>query len=146
MIIYYTCNDYNMKNLMVFAFVLLGLASCSKETIDSIGKDSALNIIRSNKWYDVVKIEKVGNDIVLKDTIVGNQVGHYLDFNKDGFAYVFDGEGGTKSIKYDMPTSKSMNFDGSLYTIKENILQTLLSFSMENTTNGKTTTYTFKRR
>ncbi|MFZ4262842.1 hypothetical protein ACFRAE_12415 [Sphingobacterium sp. HJSM2_6] len=135
-----------MKNLMVFAFVLLGLASCSKETIDSIGKDSALNIIRSNKWYDVVKIEKVGNDIVLKDTIVGNQVGHYLDFNKDGFAYVFDGEGGTKSIKYDMPTSKSMNFDGSLYTIKENILQTLLSFSMENTTNGKTTTYTFKRR
>ena len=131
---------------MVFAFVLLGLASCSKETIDSIGKDSALNIIRSNKWYDVVKIEKVGNDIVLKDTIVGNQVGHYLDFNKDGFAYVFDGEGGTKSIKYDMPTSKSMNFDGSLYTIKENILQTLLSFSMENTTNGKTTTYTFKRR
>ncbi len=135
-----------MKNLIVFAFVLLGLASCSKETIDSIGKDSALNIIRSNKWYDVVKIEKIGSEIVLKDTIVGNKEGHYLDFNKDGFAYVYDGQGGTKSFKYDMPTSKTMNFDGTLYNIKENILQTILNFSMENTSNGKTTTYTFKRR
>lgn len=126
--------------------VAIGFSSCSKETLDSAGRDVAQNVIRSFEWTNVVKVEKVGGEEVLRDTIAAESKGTYLDFDKDGFAYVFDGKGGSKSFSYDMPTSKSMNFDKVSYTIKENIIQSTVKFTLENTNQTKTTTIEFKRK
>lgn len=135
-----------MKKLLILGLVAIGFSSCSKETLDSAGRDVAQNVIRSFEWTNVVKVEKVGGEEVLRDTIAAESKGTYLDFDKDGFAYVFDGKGGSTSFAYDIPTSKSMNFDNVSYTIKENIIQSTVKFTLENTTQTKTTTIEFKRK
>lgn len=139
-------NRIIMKKLMILGLVAIGLASCSEDTIDNIGRDTALNIIRSNSWNNVVHTEFVGGKEVLRDTLVGEGKDAKLDFNKDGFAYMFDGKGGTKSVAYEMPNSKTMIFGGTTYNIQENIVTTVVKFSMENVTAGKTSRYEFKRR
>ena len=92
--------------------------SCSKETVDSAGRDIAQNAIRSFKWTNVVKLESVDGEIVSRDTLVSPSQNASLEFKKDGYAYVYAGPGGSTSYAYDMPTSKSMNFDNVSYQIK----------------------------
>jgi len=135
-----------MKKFLILGLMAIGLASCSKETLDSAGRDVAQNVIRSFEWTNVVKVEKVDGKEVLRDTIASESKGTYLDFDKDGFAYLFDGKGGSTSFAYDMPTSKSMNFNKVSYTIKENIIQSTVKFTLENVTDMKTTTIEFKRK
>jgi len=133
-----------MKKLMILGLVAFGLASCSEDTIDNIGRDTAQNIIRSNQWEDVVRTEFVDGKEVFRDTLVKKP--QYMNFNKDGYTYIMLGQDGAKSYPYEMPNSKTMIFEGVTYTIKENIITTIVKFSMENVTNGKTTRYEFKRR
>lgn len=135
-----------MKKLLILGIVAIGFSSCSKETLDSAGRDVSQNVIRSFEWTNVVKVESVAGKVVLTDTIASASKGTYLDFDKDGFAYVFDGKGGSTSYPYDMPTSKSMNFNKVSYTIKENIIQSTIKFTLENTLGDKTTTIEFKRK
>lgn len=138
---------YNvMKKILLLGVSALALMSCSKDTIDSAGRDIAQNAIRSFEWTNVVKIESTDGEEVSRDTIASAEDGTYLDFDKDGYAYVFDGEGGSISYPYDMPTSKSMNFDKVSYQIKENIIQTTVKFTLENVDEDNTTVIEFRRK
>lgn len=134
-----------MKRLLILGISAVALMSCSKETVDSAGRDIAQNAIRSFEWTNVVKVETVGDEVI-RDTIASPDHGTYLDFDKDGFAYVFDGEGGSVSYPYDMPTSKTMNFDNVAYQIKENIIQATVKFTLENVEDDKRTTIEFRRK
>ncbi|MGG5902832.1 hypothetical protein [Sphingobacterium daejeonense] len=134
-----------MKKFLILGLVALGFSSCSKETIDSAGRDVAQNVIRTGEWKNVVKTVNVARKEVLRDTIAAQSKGTYLDFDKDGFAYVYDGKGGSKSFAYDMPTNKSMNFDKVSYMIKENIIQSTVKFTLQNSSETTTTTIEFKR-
>ena len=42
-----------MKKLLILGLVAIGLASCSKETLDYAERDTALNLLRANKWFEV---------------------------------------------------------------------------------------------
>lgn len=130
---------------MIVGLLAIGLSSCSKETLNSAGRDITQNVIRASKWNNVVKTVTTDGEKVV-DTLVGATEKDYLDFNKDGFAYIYDGDGNTSSVSYDLPTSKSMNFDNVSYQIKENIIQSTIKFTLENVTDGKTTTIQFKRK
>jgi len=130
---------------MIVGLLAIGLSSCSKETLNSAGRDIAQNVIRASKWNNVVKTVTTDGEKVV-DTLVGATDKDYLDFNNDGFAYIYDGDGNTSSVSYDLPTSKSMNFDNVSYQIKENIIQSTIKFTLENVTDGKTTTIEFKRK
>ena len=134
-----------MKKIMILGLLAIGLSSCSKETLDSAGRDIAKNVIKASKWNNVVKTVTTDGD-KLVDTLVGNTQKEYLDFTNDGFAYIYDGEGKATSVSYDMPTSKSMNFDNVSYQIKESIIQSTMKFTLENVTDGKTTIIEFKRK
>lgn len=134
------------KNWMflLVGVLTLGLASCSEETVDNIERDTAQNIIRANKWFDVVKTTSIAGQADVTEVLVGE--GENMEFKSNGFAYVYLSGGGTESYPYDMPTSKKMNFDGKEYDIQENIIQTVTKFTLKNSSNGITTTITFKRR
>ena len=135
-----------MKKIIVLGLVGLALMSCSKETVDSAGRDIAQNAIRSFKWTNVVKLESVDGEIVSRDTLVSPNQNASLEFKKDGSAYVYDGEGGSTSYAYDMPTNKSMNFDNVSYQIRENIIQTTVKFTLENENQDKVTSIEFRRK
>lgn len=135
-----------MKKIIVLGLVGLALMSCSKETVDSAGRDIAQNAIRSFKWTNVVKLESVDGEIVSRDTLVSPNQNASLEFKKDGYAYVYDGEGGSTSYAYDMLTSKSMNFDNVSYQIRENIIQTTVKFTLENENQDKVTSIEFRRK
>lgn len=135
---------YKNRMVLLIGMIFLGLMSCSKETVDNIGRDTALNIIRSNKWFDVVKTTSVASGEDEKETLVGE--GQNMEFKSNGYAYVY-GEGGeTDSYTYSMPTSKKMIFDDVEYDIKENIIQTVAKFTLINTTGNTMTTIEFRRR
>jgi len=134
-----------MKKLLILGLVAIGMSSCSKETLDSAGRDVAQNIIRSYKWTDVVRVVKVTGKEEVRDTLVSKKTENsYLEFKKDGYAYIYK-DGQSTSATYDMPTSRSMNYGGIPYIIKENIIQTTLKFTLENVTEATTTTIEFKR-
>lgn len=138
---------YNiMKRIFLLGISAIALMSCSKDTIDSAGRDIAQNAIRSFEWTNVVKIESVEGKEVLRDTLASAEEGTYLDFDKDGYAYIFDGKGGSTSYPYDMPTSKSMNFDNVSYQIKENIIQATVKFTLENVEAENKTIIEFRRK
>ncbi|WP_146113733.1 hypothetical protein [Sphingobacterium gobiense] len=124
--------------------ILMGLSSCSKETVDNIGRDTALNIIRSNKWFDVVKTTSVADQADVRVMLVGE--GENMEFKSNGYAYVYGAEGGTSSYSYSMPTSKKMIFDDVEYDIQENIVQTVAKFTLVNTAGNITTKIEFRRR
>ncbi|NGM65667.1 hypothetical protein [Sphingobacterium sp. SGR-19] len=135
---------YRNWMFLFVGMILIGLSSCSKETVDNIGRDTALNIIRSNKWFDVVKTTSVAGTADVRVTLVGD--GENMEFKSNGYAYVYGAEGETSSYSYSMPTSKKMVFDNMEYDIQENIIQTVAKFTLVNTTGSATTKIEFRRR
>lgn len=123
----------------------IGLASCSKETLNSAENDIALNAIRTGEWKNVVKITTT-NGTEIKDTLAAESKGTYLDFDKDGFAYIFDGKGGSKSYAYKIEGAKNMTFDNVLYRINENIIQSTIKFTLLGQETASNTRIEFKRK
>ncbi|MGO1670557.1 MAG: hypothetical protein ACTHYC_06985 [Sphingobacterium sp.] len=70
-----------MKRIFLLGISAIALMSCSKDTIDSAGRDIAQNAIRSFEWTNVVKIESVEGEEVLRDTLASAEEGTYLDFD-----------------------------------------------------------------
>ncbi len=135
-----------MKNVLILLFVAIGLASCSKDTLDSIERDTAQNIIRLNKWYDVVKTE-TENGETQTEILVGNGEKSYIEFRANGNAYIMQSDQSfADPIPYNMPDNKVMVFDGVRYEIQENIISTITKFTLKNVEGAKTTTIQFKRR
>jgi len=135
---------YRNWMFLFVGMIWIGLSSCSKETVDNIGRDTALNIIRSNKWFDVVKTTSVAEKADVQVTLVGD--GENMEFKSNGYAYVYGAEGETRSYSYSMPTTKKMNFDGVEYDIQENLVQTVAKFTLVNITGDITTKIEFRRR
>ncbi|TYP91798.1 hypothetical protein BC792_11845 [Sphingobacterium allocomposti] len=137
---------WTIKNWLVLlvGVATLALVSCSEETVDNIERDTALNIIRANKWFDVVKTTSVAGQADVTEVLVGD--GENLEFRSNGYAYVYGANGSTESYPYHMPSNKKMVFDGVEYDVQENIIQTVARFTLVNTTSGITTTITFRRR
>ncbi|MBV2227334.1 MAG: hypothetical protein KUL85_10795 [Sphingobacterium mizutaii] len=134
-----------MKKLMILGLMAIGLASCSKETLNSAENDIALNAIRTGEWKNVVKITTT-NGTEIKDTLAAESKGTYLDFDKDGFAYIFDGKGGSKSYAYKIEGAKNMTFDNVLYRINENIIQSTIKFTLLGQETASNTRIEFKRK
>src|SRR5690606_22508518 len=114
-----------MKKLMILGLMAIGLASCSKETLNSAENDIALNAIRTGDRKNVVKITTTSG-AEITDTLAAESYGTYVDFDKDGFAYIFDAEGGSKSYAYKTEAAKQMTFDNVLYRINETITQSTI--------------------
>lgn len=134
-----------ITTVLLLLFTLVGLSSCSKETVDNIERDTALNIIRTNKWFDVVKTVTIAGQADIRTTLVGDDDGDYMEFKKDGYAYIFN-DGQTDSYAYSMPSNKKMIFDGNEFDIKENIIQTVARFTLQRTTATGTEKIEFRRR
>src|SRR5690606_20588021 len=134
-----------MKKLMILGLMAIGLASCSKETLNSAENDIALNAIRTGEWKNVVKITTT-NGTEIKDTLAAESKGTYLDFDKDGFAYLFDVKGGSKSYAYKIEGAKNMTFDNVLYRINENIIQSTIKFTLIGQESASNTRIEFKRK
>lgn len=135
---------YRSWVLLFVGMILVGLSSCSKETVDNIGRDTALNIIRSNKWFDVVKTTSKTDEDPVREVLVGE--GETMEFKSNGYAYVYRGAGETGSYTYSMPTSKKMIFAGVEYDIPESLVQTVAKFTLVNITDDTTTKIEFRRR
>jgi len=129
--------------IILAAVFSLGILSCSEDTVDNIGRDTALNIIRANKWFDVVQTTSVAGAISETKVLVGE--GGTLEFKSDNFAYVFS-DGETVSYPYTLETNKRMVFDGKTYEIQESIIQTVTRLTLVNNEAGVTTTIVFRRR
>ncbi|WDF68627.1 hypothetical protein PQ465_20320 [Sphingobacterium oryzagri] len=134
------------KNWMFLLVGLLSLSmiSCSEDTVDNIGRDTALNIIRSNKWFDVVKTTSVAGAADVTETLVG--AGEELEFKSNNFAYVYGPNGETDSYAYNLETNKRMMFDGRTYEVQESIIQTVARLTLVNNEGNIRTTIVFRRR
>lgn len=135
---------YRNWMFLFVGMILIGLSSCSKETVDNIGRDTALNIIRSNKWFDVVKTTSKTDEDPVREVLVGE--GETMEFKSNGYAYLYKDAGETGSYAYSMPTSKKMIFAGVEYDIQENLVQTVAKFTLVNITGDITTKIEFRRR
>jgi len=129
---------------LIFGLVSFTLLSCSEETVDNIERDTALNIIRANKWFDVVRTISVSGQADVSETLVGD--GENLEFKSDNFAYVFAGAGQTRSFPYNLETNKRMVFDGKTYEVQESIIQTVSRLTLVNNEGSIRTTIVFRRR
>ncbi|KGE14456.1 hypothetical protein DI53_1485 [Sphingobacterium deserti] len=129
--------------LVLAAIFSLGVLSCSEDTVDNIGRDTALNIIRANKWFDVIQTTTISGGTPETKVLVGE--GGTLEFKSDNFAYVFTG-GETVSYPYTLETNKRMVFDGKTYEVQESIIQTVTRLTLVNNEAGVTTTIVFRRR
>lgn len=129
---------------LILGLVSFTLLSCSEETVDNIGRDTALNIIRANKWFDVVRTTSVSGQAEISETLVGD--GENLEFKSDNFAYVFAGAGQTRSFSYNLETNKRMVFDGKTYEVQESIIQTVTRLTLVNNEGNTRTTIVFRRR
>lgn len=141
-----------MKNLSLtrifslFSLVLL-IASCSKETVNSAGRDVAQNIIRTDKWRQQTKIVSGNADASLNVTIEMLDEGDYLEFKKDNRAWTYrKADGSASSVEYSMPTNRKMIFDGVEYDIKENIVQSITTLTLERIDGPMKTQIIFKRK
>lgn len=129
---------------LLIGFISLGAFSCSEDTIDNIGRDTALNIIRANKWFDVVKTTSVSGQVDINETLVGE--GETLEFKSDNYAYVYKGGGDTRSFAYNLETNKRMVFDGKTYEVQESIIQTVAKITLVSNEGGVRTSIVFRRR
>ena len=136
-----------MKKLLILGLIALGFASCSKETLNYAERDAALNILRANKWMDVVKYVSEEGKEDTKDTLVGDDETLHLEFRANNNAYIMNTDQSFSSpIPYSMPEKKVLVFDGVTYQIQESLIGSITNFSIKNTEAGKTTTIVFKRR
>ncbi len=136
-----------MKKVLMLLFVAIGLASCSKDTLDSIERDTTVNIIRANKWFDVVKTVSVEGQESVRTVIVGDEVYKNLEFKSNNNAYIMKAdETMSAPIPYKLEGEKVMWFDGVKYEIQENIISTITHFTLKNVEGLTTTTIRFERR
>ena len=134
------------KNWMflLVGVITIGIVSCSKETIDSVGRDTALNVIRTGnweRWTKTVSGNPVGELNVTQEMMVQ---GETLNFDKDG-AWHKKLDKSAVAYDYSMPDSKTMIFDGVEYQIQENIVSTVSKLTLVNQEGAVKTTMVFKR-
>jgi len=126
--------------------VTVGLVSCSKETLDSAGRDVALNIITTGVWEKATQTIAGNSDVSLNVTRELLDENQTLNFDKDGKAWVkTEGADTQTSFSYSMPSPKQMTFEGIDYEIKENIVQSISTLTLVNKRDLVTTTIVFKR-
>lgn len=129
-------------------FVLVGLVSvglfaCSEETVDNIGRDTSLNVLRTGTWKTwTVKVEG-SDDPGLNITTQMLADGETLNFDKDG-AWHKKSDGADKYM-YSMPESKVLVFDGVEYNIQENLVGSVTKLTMVHIEGPVTTTMIIKR-
>lgn len=114
---------------MLVALMVLGL-SCSKETLDNIGRDTVLNIIRTGNWTKQVKTTRIGDDVAAVYTEQMLQEGERLEFKSDGRAWTYRPDGSATSVPYSMPTTKIMVYDGVEYDIQETLTGTIRKMTL----------------
>ncbi|MHC8948597.1 hypothetical protein [Sphingobacterium hungaricum] len=133
--------------LMLSGFIAVGLLSCSKETVDSAGRDVALNIIRTGVWEKATKTVSGNTDAGLNITTQLLDDDQTMNFDKDGRAWVKT-EGATTqtSYSYSMPTNRKMIFDGTEYSIEESIVQSITTLTLINVTGPVRTQLVIKRK
>ncbi|MCT1526127.1 hypothetical protein [Sphingobacterium hotanense] len=136
-----------MKKVLMLLFVAIGLASCSKDTLDSIERDTAQNIIRINKWYDVIKTVSVADAADVTTVLVGAGENTYMEFRANNNAYIMRTDNSwSDPIPYLLKGEKVMEFDGLEYQIQENIISTIGKFTLKRVDGPTTTTIQFRRR
>ena len=136
-----------MKNFLILCLMTIGLASCSKETLNSAERDTALNLLRANKWFVVnITTKEEGKDPVVEQ-LVGGEDTEYIEFRANGNAYImYSDKSFSDPIAYNMPEKKVLVFGGITYQINEGLIGSIKQFTGTSTQGSKTTTIEFKRR
>jgi len=133
--------------ILFMAVSIIGLSSCSKETIDSITRDTALNIITAGVWQKATKTISGNSDNTLNITTELLAENQTLNFDKDGKAWIKTTESDVQTSKnYNLSSPKKMTFDGMDYDIKENIVQSIATLTLINITASVRTEIIFKRK
>ncbi|TJZ62230.1 hypothetical protein FAZ15_06920 [Sphingobacterium olei] len=133
--------------ILFMAVSIIGLSSCSKETIDSITRDTALNIITAGVWQKATKTISGNSDNTLNITTELLAEDQTLNFDKDGKAWIkTEGSDVQTSKNYNLSSPKKMTFDGMDYDIKENIVQSIATLTLINITASVRTEIVFKRK
>jgi hypothetical protein len=127
-------------------FVVIGLGSCTKETIDNIGRDAALNIVVTGNWEKATRTISGNDDDLLNITTELLEEDETINFNKDGKAYVRKEGNDVRYYDFEMPSAKEMKFDGVTYAIQENIVQSISTLTLVNITGPVRTEIVFKRK
>ena len=130
--------------LLLLGVIAVGLTSCSKETVDSIGRDTALNIIRTGSWERWTKTVSGNSVAELNFSREMMEQGETLNFDKDG-AWHKKKDKSAVSYDYSMPDPKTMIFDGVEYKIQENIISTISKLTLIHQEGAVKTTMIFKR-
>ncbi|NQD72110.1 hypothetical protein HP439_15395 [Sphingobacterium shayense] len=128
---------------LLVGVVSLGMFSCSEETVDNIGRDTALNVLRTGTWKSWTVTVAGSADPDLNITTQMLAEGETLNFDKDG-AWHKKSDGADKYI-YSMPESKVLVFDGVEYQIQENLVSGVTKLTMVNVDGPVTTTMVIKR-
>lgn len=131
--------------LVLMTVVSFGILSCSEETIDNIGRDAALNAVRTGNWESWTTTVAGSATPDLNVTTQHLADGESLNFDKDG-AWHKKKDGTAVSHAYSMPTAKTMVFDNVTYDIQENIVASITTMTLVNKTGVVTTTQVFKRK
>lgn len=134
----------NWGMVLLLGVLMFGMSSCSKETVDNIGRDTALNIIRTGNWESWIRTVTGSATPELNVTTQLLAEGESLNFDKDG-AWHKKNDGTAVAHKYSMPTTKSMIFDEVTYEIQENIVGSISTLTLVNKNQAVTTTMQFKR-
>jgi|GEM_PF-325810 len=135
-----------MTLLSAFAVMALVLFSCTKETVDNIGRDAALNIIVTGNWEKATRTIS-GNenpDLNITEELLAED--ETINFDKDGKAYVRKEGNDVRTYDYEMPSAKEMKFDGLTYAIQETIVQSISTLTLVNHTGPIRTEIVFKRK
>jgi len=136
-----------MKKLMILGLMAIGLASCSKETLNYAERDTALNLLRANKWFSVVETTKEEGKEPEVDTLVGDDETQYIEFRANNNAYIMLKDANfAPAIPYSMPEKKTLVFDGVTYQIQESLIGSIKKFTGVYVSGTTTRTIVFTRR
>lgn len=135
-----------MTKLFLVLFVIAGLSACTKETVENIGRDGALNIVVTGHWEKATKKISGNDDEGLNITTELLAEDETINFNKDGKAYVKKEGNDVRTHNFTMPSAKEMEFDGMTYAIQENIVQSITTLTLVNHTGPVRTEIAFKRK
>lgn len=137
-------NTFRNWSIILLGVMMFGISSCSKETVDNIGRDAALNIVRTGSWASWTRTVAGSPTPELNVTTQLLAEGETINFDKDG-AWHKKKDGTAVSHSYSMPTASSMVFDGVTYDIQENIVGSITTLTLVNKNAAVTTTMVFKR-
>ncbi len=132
--------------LSTLAILVVMAFSCSKETVDNIGRDAALNIIVTGNWEKATMTVSGNEDEGLNVITEILDEDETINFNKDGKAYVKKEGSDVRNYPFSMPTAKEMSFNGTTYAIQENIVQSISTLTLVNHTGPIRTEIVFKRK